>query len=156
MNFKPKVLIFISLIVIGGIVFMRSLSKWTDKYDALFIKYANLNGLDWKMLKAISMNESSLGKNKGYEPKGGTTGLMQIQIATASRFIKDLTSSQLVDDEIQIKAASEYLKWLKNRFKNDVRKMVISYNQGEGRTDKGLDYTKDYYDKYINHYQEIA
>jgi membrane-bound lytic murein transglycosylase MltF len=157
MKDKTTYFLFFGIVaLILGIVYMGLNSKWTNAYDALFVKYANKHGLDWKMLKAVAMNESSLGKNKGYEPRGGTTGLMQIQLQTAIRFIKGITASELVDDEKQIEAAAGYLAFLKKKFNGDNHKIIISYNQGEGNTAKGKDYTKDYYTKYINHYQEIA
>lgn len=141
---------------------MKSDSKWSDKYDALFIKYANRYGLDWKMLKAIAIKESTLGenplvKNNLLSTDGLTYGLMQIKYTTAKFYIKDLTLDQLrYNPERQIEAAAAYLGDLKKKFNGDVKKMVISYNQGETNTKNGKDYTGTYYPKYLQFYGEIA
>jgi soluble lytic murein transglycosylase-like protein len=149
---------FYSFIALGILVLAMIVKKVTDiseEYDALFIKYANKEGLDWKMLKAISMNESSLGKNKGYEPIGGTVGLMQIKLSTASDYYDNLTSNDMYDDEIQVMTASAFLRDLLDKTGNDIKKAVMSYNQGLGNTLKGKTYASSYYEKYINNYKKL-
>lgn len=130
--------------------------KLTRQYDALFLKYATKYKLDPKMLKAIALNESSLGKNKGYEPKGGTNGLFQIKLSTARDFIKDLLPHQLETDEKQVETAALYLSSLSRMFKGDEKKIVMSYNQGQGATLKGKTYAEGYYQKYLKHKELIG
>lgn len=147
---------FFALLVFGVSKVVGSNEKLTRQYDALFLKYASKYGLDAKMLKAIALNESTLGKNKGYEPIGGTTGLMQIKLSTARDFFKNLTATQLENDEIQIETASAFLASLKKQFVGDERKIVMSYNQGAGNTRAGKEYAKPYWEKYLKHRQLIG
>ena len=146
----------LSLIVFGVSKVVGSNEKLTRQYDALFLKYATKYGLDPKMLKAIALNESTLGKNKGYEPIGGTTGLMQIKLSTARDFFKNLTAIELEDDEKQIETASAFLASLKKQFNGDERKYVMSYNQGAGNTRAGKEFAKPYWEKYLKHKQLIG
>lgn len=144
------------IIIFGVSKVVGSNEKLTRQYDALFLKYATKYGLDAKMLKAIALNESTLGKNKGYEPIGGTTGLMQIKLSTARDFFKNLTAIELESDEKQIETASAFLASLKKQFNGDERKYVMSYNQGAGNTRAGKEYAADYYLKYLKHKQLIG
>ena len=145
-----------ALIILGVSKVVGSNEKLTRQYDELFIKYANKYGLNPKMLKAIALNESTLGKNKGYEPIGGTTGLMQIKLSTARDFFKNLTATELENDEKQIETASAFLSSLSKQFSNDERKTVMSYNQGAGNTRAGKEYASGYWDKYLKHKQLIG
>lgn len=132
-----------------------NLAKKTT-YDGLFKKYASKYNLDWKMLKAIALNESSLGLNKGYEPKGGTVGLMQIKLSTAQDYFKHLTAKDMFDDETQIMSASAFLADLKRQFNGDIKKTVMSYNQGAGATRSGRTYALPYWEKYQKHLQAVG
>ena len=141
----------IALIVFGVSKMVGSNEKLTREYDELFLKYAVKYGLDPKMLKAIALNESTLGKNKGYEPIGGTTGLMQIKLTTAKDFFPKMTSEDLEKDENQVMAASAFLASLKKQFNGDEQKFVMSYNQGAGNTRAGKLYALPYWEKYLKH-----
>lgn len=155
MNNTKIILGLIGLIAIVVLVFKKVMNLTTE-YDHLFIKYANKHGLDWKMLKAIALNESSLGKNKGYEPKGGTFGLMQIKLSTAQDYYPNLTAKDMYDDEIQVMSASAFLSDLLKRTNKDVQKAVMSYNQGLGNTLKGKTYAEPYWKKYLKHYDLLS
>lgn len=158
-------ILYISAFVIGFIVFAEkkyqisstlfNLAKKTT-YDELFKKYASRYGLDWKMLKAIALNESSLGLNKGLEPKGGTVGLMQIKLSTARDYFKNLSDLDMYKDEIQVMSASAFLADLKKQFNGDIKKIVMSYNQGAGATRLGRTYALPYWEKYQKHLQAIG
>lgn len=144
------------VIFLGVKKFVGSNEKLTRQYDSLFIKYAKDYKLNPLMLKAIALNESTLGKNKGYEPKGGTTGLMQIKLSTAQDFFKNLTAMELDKDEVQIKTASAFLASLSKQFSGDEKKIVMSYNQGAGATRAGKTYAEEYWQKYLKHKQLIG
>lgn len=146
----------LALIIFGVSKVVGSNEKLTRDYDALFIKYASKYGLNPLMLKAIALNESTLGKNKGYEPIGGTTGLMQIKLSTARDFFKNLTAIELENDEKQIETASAFLASLSKQFNGDERKTVMSYNQGAGNTRAGKEFAKPYWEKYLKHKQLIG
>lgn len=153
---------FFIFAALAMVVFLKKdSSKWSDKYDSLFIKYANKFGLDWKMLKAIAIKESTLGedprvKNNELSRDGLTYGLMQIKYTTAKYYLPNLTLDELrYKPEKQIEAAAAFLGDLKKKFNGDFKKIVISYNQGETNTAKGRDFTGDYYPKVLKFYGEV-
>ena len=150
------ILFFLVLLIFGVSKIVGMNDKLTREYDELFIKYGLLYGIDPKILKAIALNESTLGKNKGYEPKGGTTGLMQIKLSTARDFFPKLTAEELEKDEIQVMTASAFLASLKKTFKGDVKKMVMAYNQGAGATLNGKQYALGYWDKFQKHLNLVS
>lgn len=145
-----------ALLIFGVSKVVGSNEKLTREYDALFLKYATKYGLDPKMLKAIALNESTLGKNKGYEPIGGTSGLMQIKLSTAKDFFKNLTSLELTSDEKQVESAAAFLSSLSKQFNGDEKKTVMSYNQGAGNTRSGKTFAQPYWEKYLKHKQLIG
>lgn len=117
--------------------------NWTQ-YDALFQKYAQLYGVpDWRVLKAFAIQESDLGNNPrvlagALSYDGKSKGLMQFTLPTAQRFGgQQLTLDSLNNAELSIELAGKFVGYLWKRYNGDLRKVVISYNQGEGNTDKG-------------------
>ena len=122
--------------------------KGNDKYDELFLKYAQLEGLDAKLLKAIAMNESGQKMNFTHlEPIGGTTGIMHIKLETARDYNKKLTAEDLKNYEVQIQYAAKHLARLLKLFGNE-QKAIMAYNQGEGNTLKGKTYAAEYYERF--------
>lgn len=150
------VLLVLGLITFGVSKLVGSNEKLSRAYDELFIKYGAMFGIDPKTLKAIALNESSLGKNKGYEPIGGTTGLMQIKLSTAKDFFPSLTAADLEKDDNQVKAAAAFLASLKKQFPGDEKKLVMSYNQGAGNTRAGKEYALGYWEKYLKNKALVA
>lgn len=127
------------------------------QFDGLFQKYASQYGLDWKMVKAIAMNESGLGSAAGGIEKsvlqgilfpkdiessksfdGKSWGIMQVTLPTAKQFDATATAEKLNNPEYSIKIACQYIAWVTLRFKtSDPRYLewvVKSYNQGVGNT----------------------
>lgn len=159
---KNNYLILFVIAGVGALLFLKSDSKWSSKYDALFIKYANKYGLDWKMLKAIAIKESTLGENPRVKAgqvstDGLTYGLMQMKFSTAKYYLKGLTEIDFrTNYDQQIHAAALFLADLKKKYGWSGKKLVISYNQGETHTKNGKDYTGDYYPKYLTFYSEIS
>lgn len=129
----------------------RKISGVNDEYDELFKKYGKKEGVPPIMLKAIALNESWLGKYDDEEPIGGTTGLMHIKLSTAQDFGDfswwDFSDLNPFRDENQIEAAAKYLKHLTKRF-GDEKRVVMSYNQGEGNTANGKEYAQEYWERY--------
>jgi soluble lytic murein transglycosylase-like protein len=60
-------------------------------------------------------------------PKGAS-GLMQLMPATATRF----GVRNIFDPRENVFAGAKYLRWLLDRFGNDVRLALAGYNAGEG------------------------
>ena len=130
---------------------VRVTKNWT-KFDSLFEKYASLNGVPAIWLKAIALNESSLGNAPSVarglvDPKdtqgsvstdGKSWGLMQVTLSTAKMLDSSATPEKLNDAEYSISLASKYLKQLMATFsKSEARYdewVIKSYNQGPGNT----------------------
>jgi len=148
-----------AFLVFGGVAVANTITEgqiefiFWYKYDDLFKSSAAKYGIDWKWLKAHAIVESSLGQN----PKvlAGTTssdgkswGLMQVTLATANDLRPNTTADDLNNPEISVDLAAKLISQLRARFPNDLRKMVISYNQGPGNTAKGNDFTGNYWQKW--------
>ncbi|MFY8137859.1 MAG: transporter substrate-binding domain-containing protein [Flavobacteriales bacterium] len=102
-------------------------------FDSLFKKYAPEIGWDWRLLAAVSYQESRF--NPEAQSWSGAFGVMQLMPETAARF--DCDTSQKV--EPNIRAAAKYIKHL-DRFWKDkiidpnerVKFVLASYNIGPG------------------------
>lgn len=153
------------------------MSDTAPTYDNLFVQYASRFGLDWKMVKAICVVESSLGEapsvrrglaspsdieaSASYD--GLSWGLMQVTIPTARDFDQTATAEKLNNPEYSVKIACQYLAFLKRTFSGYERAneyVVKSYNQGQGNTlkeisGKGGHFADGYYLKYMNAYSNI-
>lgn len=139
---------------IGALVVENS-DSWT-RFDSLFQKYGAQNGVDWRWLKAICMNESSLGeaesvaigianpydieRSKSYD--GKSWGVMQFTLPTARQFDPLATEIKLNNPEYSIKLSGQFFKYLKTRFDSSsprfLEMVIKSYNQGEGNSKKEL------------------
>lgn len=140
-------------------------------YDSIFQEKARKYGLDWKMLKAISMIESWIGTYKGVvdteeERKNApdkadssdnlSAGLMQITLITARDYDNLATFKKLQDPKYSVEIAAQYLKFLFRIAPQNSRQIefvVKSYNQGQGNTIKefkGLNagYANTYWARY--------
>lgn len=125
-----------------------------NKYDSLFKKYGSLNGVAWQYLKAICMNESSLGNAKsvahGLEypsdieasksTDGKSWGLMQITIPTGKDLDPLCSPEKLNNAEYSIKLAAKLVSQLQKKFNSSDKRwlewVIKSYNQGAGNTNK--------------------
>lgn len=133
------------------------------KYDSLFKLYG---ADDWKVLKAIAMNESSLGEypsvKKGLlnpsdvegskSHDGLSWGLMQMTIPTARDFDSDATPMMLNNPEYSVRLAARFLRSLKRQF-SELEYVVKAYNQGAGNTKKELEgkhggYANEYWERF--------
>lgn len=159
MPLVPIILIALGLLVVGSTTALAAskkddeLENWNE-FDSLFKKYASLYGINWKWLKAIALNESTLNNNKLVKQglastDGKSYGIMQLTIPTASdMYGKTVTPSQLNNPEFSIMYAAKYVGRLAKMFSFDEQKTIISYNQGQGNTKKGNDFTGDYYPRF--------
>lgn len=148
-------------------------------YDDLFKKYAAKYGLDWQMLKAIAIVESSLGLAPSVKRglanvndvegsksmDGKSWGLMQVTLTTASDYDPLVTPQKLNNPDYSVEIASRYIKTLENIFPRDdirYREWVIkSYNQGQGNTARERrgeisGYASGYWSKYLSAYKKVV
>ena len=132
---------------------VQAQDNWT-KFDKWFKQYGAQYGVDWQWLKAIAMNESSLGTAKSvargfenpYDIEGSKSydglswGLMQVTIKTARGLDPVANEVKLNDPEYSISLAAKYFGQLQKMFPltdpRYVEWVVKSYNQGPGNSKK--------------------
>ncbi len=102
-------------------------------YDELIKKYSEKIGWDWRLLAAMIYQESRF--NPNVESWAGAFGIMQFMPATAERYGIGRDSNI----EEHISAGVKYLKWLDERFIDNIkdeeeriRFVLASYNIGLG------------------------
>lgn len=95
------------------------------KYDYLILRYSRLYRVDPFLVKAVIRTESLFDPHA--ESDAGASGLMQLMPATAERFRVD----DRLDPEQNIRAGTEYLRWLLDLFEGNTTLAVASYNCGE-------------------------
>lgn len=167
-------------LIIGVIilVFVKGdtmISNNDTKYDDLFKKYANISGLDWKMVKSICYIESNLGRAasvahgliapndvEGSKSSDGKSwGLMQMTLPTARDYDPAATAQKLNNAEYSVRLACQHIKRLFNYYGGETEWIVKAYNQGQGRTNDEIDGTRvsaagAYYAKYLQYRGELV
>lgn len=99
-------------------------------YDDLIQKHASRTGLDPDLVRAVVSQESG-GNPRAVSPKGAQ-GIGQLMPATAKRFnVRDP-----YDPDENLRGATDYLKFLNDRFKGNRDLVLAGYNAGEGAVDK--------------------
>lgn len=103
-----------------------------SKYDNLIRENAGVLKWDWRLLASLIYQESQ------FDPQtkswAGAVGLMQLMPKTAAQF----GGQNLSDPADNIKAGSNYLKWLDDYWKNipdsteRLKFVLASYNAGQG------------------------
>jgi len=123
----------------------------TSDLDPLFQEYGPQYGVPPNVLKAICMNESSLGQDplvqKGLVSRDGLSwGVMQLTIPTASDFQPGITPQMLNDPATSVKIAAQFVQSLMSQFDSSDPRfwewVIKSYNQGAGRTQQEIDGTR--------------
>lgn len=132
---------------------------WT-RWDDLFKKYAAQYGVNWRHVKATAIVESSLGQNPlvlagTASSDGKSYGLTQFTLPTANDMRPGTTVADLNNPEISIMLAAKYLSILEKMFPSSLQSAIISYNQGPGNTQKGKDYTGNYWQKWQDAYKLV-
>src|SRR5580692_3361680 len=100
------------------------------QYDAIIENAAVSSAVEANLLRAVIVVES--GFNSRAVSKRGAVGLMQLMPATANRF----GVSNLYDPKQNIRAGALYLKFLMDRFGQNVRLALAAYNAGEDAVDR--------------------
>ena len=100
------------------------------QYDAIIENAAVSSAVEANLLRAVIVVES--GFNSRAVSKRGAVGLMQLMPATANRF----GVSNLYDPKQNIRAGARYLKFLMDRFGQNVRLALAAYNAGEDAVDR--------------------
>lgn len=122
-----------------------SIDDWTVAYpkpfDEFVTHYADARGLDPFLIDAVMREES--GFNPSIESWANALGLMQLMVPTAQDMAqrvgrKKVSSSDLLDPEINIELGSMYLLGLADRFEGHPVCMIAGYNGGSGNVRKWL------------------
>ncbi len=109
-----------------------------SRFDPLFRKYAELSGFDWRLLAAVAYQESRF-RADAHNPSGAT-GLFQIKPQTAAEPYIDVHGIAGAENvEANIKAATRYLAWIRDRYfkskegmleRDRLRLTLAAYNAG--------------------------
>ena len=100
------------------------------QYDAIIEKAASSTSVEANLLRAVIVVES--GFNSRAVSKRGAVGLMQLMPATASRF----GVSNPYDPKENVHGGARYLKFLMDRFGQNIRLALAAYNAGEEAVDR--------------------
>jgi soluble lytic murein transglycosylase-like protein len=100
------------------------------QYDAIIETAASSASVEPNLLRAVIVVES--GFNSHAVSRRGAVGLMQLMPATASRF----GVSNLYDPRENVHAGARYLKFLMDRFGQDMGLALAAYNAGEEAVDR--------------------
>jgi soluble lytic murein transglycosylase-like protein len=100
------------------------------QYDSIIEKAAVSTAVEANLLRAVIVVES--GFNSRAVSKRGAVGLMQLMPATATRF----GVSNPYDPKQNVHAGARYLKFLIDRFGQDIRLALAAYNAGEEAVDR--------------------
>ena len=101
-------------------------------YGSLIYEAAKRHSLNPQVVAALIRQESA-GKPRAVSHKGAR-GLMQLMPATAHRF--GVRKEHLFDPEKNLEAGTRYLRWLADRFPNDLARILAAYNAGEGAVER--------------------
>jgi soluble lytic murein transglycosylase-like protein len=114
----------------SGQYYDQSLMARATQYDSIIEKAALYAAVEPNLLRAVIVVES--GFNSRAVSKRGAVGLMQLMPATAIRF----GVSNPYDPKQNVHAGARYLKFLIDRFGQDVRLALAAYNAGEEAVDR--------------------
>jgi soluble lytic murein transglycosylase-like protein len=127
-------------------------------YDSLIREVCEKYDIEVNLVKAVIRVESAFEK-KAVSKNGSSRGLMQLTKGTAKRF----GVRNIFCERENIEGGVKYLKFLESLFGKDLRRILASYNIGEGRVykkpipERGKEYAnlvlacKEKYDKRDGH-----
>ncbi|MGO9513008.1 MAG: lytic transglycosylase domain-containing protein [Steroidobacteraceae bacterium] len=130
-NNRYKLLVFSSQdMTESGQHYDPALLARATRYDSIIEKAAVSAAVEPNLLRAVIVVES--GFNSRAVSKRGAVGLMQLMPATATRF----GVSNPYDPKQNVHAGARYLKFLIDRFGQDIRLALAAYNAGEEAVDR--------------------
>ena len=108
----------------------NTINQKASQFDVHINKYARQYRIDKNLIKAVITAESCF-RVKAMS-HAGAQGLMQLIPATAKRFgVKNSFKPKQ-----NIHGGTQYLRFLMDRFKGNLKKVIASYNAGEGAVTK--------------------
>lgn len=155
------------LVFTAAAVFLSLKILYPVKYRSEVSEYARACGFEPRLIYAVIRTES--GFDAGAVSEAGATGLMQLMPQTAAFIsgkagVQGFTKQDLYDPSVNIRLGCSYLRYLADKFGNDMRLTLYAYNAGEGNvaawlidprfskdgktlTDVPFKETKQYYDR---------
>lgn len=109
---------------------LRGYTTGSGEIDSYLVQSGTRNGVDPLLLYSIMHQESSF-KLHAVSPKGAR-GLMQLMPFTAMRW----GVTNIFDPRQNIEGGARYMRFLLDRFDNDVTLALAGYNAGEGAVEK--------------------
>lgn len=103
-----------------------------SKYSKMVRAISKNYGVDWRLVAGVIAAESDFNPC-ALSPKGAV-GLMQLMPETAQMY--SITSQDLYDPELNVKAGVQHLRMLYRLYNGDLERTVAAYNAGQGAVDK--------------------
>lgn len=101
-------------------------------YAEIIAEVAERHGLHPELVATVVEVESAF-QARAISPKGAR-GLMQLMPATARRL--GVSLREIFDPARNLDAGARYLRWLADRYADDLERMLAGYNAGEGAVDR--------------------
>lgn len=145
---------------------MTSTPNRSETLDEIFQRWGNEYGVDWILLKAVSMKESSLNPNAVNSADNESLGLMQVLChpdgygGCTNRFNVDgwteATREKLLMPDFNIRIGAQILAW--NIQQYGLPKAIAVYNKWNERTSpqEGPFDNQAYVEKVLSNYRSIA
>jgi hypothetical protein len=115
-----------------GLAFVQTHAVPETPYGSLIFQASRRHGLNPALVAAVVRAESA------FDPRAvshkGARGLMQLMPATAQRF--GVRRSELFEPARNLEAGTRYLKWLVERYGEDLPRILAAYNAGEGAVER--------------------
>lgn len=118
-------------------------------YDEIYQKWAAMRGIDWKLLKAVSIVESSENPN-AVGDEGRSIGLMQISLIVGGSY--GMNNEDLLNPDLNVQVGSGFLKEMIDKY--GLEGGIQAYNLGETKFRKGLT-SPVYLDKVMNEFLSL-
>ena len=114
--------------------------RYPMRYEQQIRAAAQEFSLEPAYVAAVALAESSLDAQA--VSSVGAIGLMQIMPSTgewiAGKFDEEFDVQSLYDPEVNLRYGCWYLRFLMDRYENDMRTASTAYHQGQGRVDEWL------------------
>jgi len=105
----------------------------TKGYDEIYRRWGELRQLDWRLIKAVAIVESSE-RAEVVGDDGQSIGLMQVSRVVGASY--GMTITDLFDPNLNVQAGSGFLAEMINRY--GLEGGIQAYNLGETKYRKGL------------------
>ncbi len=117
-------------LTVSGQQYDEKLLARSGRYDAIIQTAADATAVESNLLRAVIVVES--GFNSKAVSKCGAVGLMQLMPGTATRY----GASNPYDPRQNVHAGARYLKFLIDRFGQNITLALAAYNAGEQAVDR--------------------